>query len=235
VIGTLAVIDFINAREKAALVWAAAILILTLVKSDGFVGSLGVAVRAFFARKLLIAFGSAALYSAVVLWIANDLGLWHLAAAKASVYWFFGTGVVLVSRAIASSPDAPIPWGKYVHEGLKFSIVVDFVINLYVLPFAAELLLVPLIFLFVGTLAIEPKNPLIIRILLAINFFLFAYVSERVIADSSGFFSRETVEDFLVAPVLSFALFPVLGAIAWYSRRELRQLRARWPAFNLPG
>lgn len=224
-------LEFLNAREKAAVLWALAILGFCLVKGDGLAGQLVATIRTLFGWKLLLAFGSAALYAGLLLWLADELGLWHLTAAKASAYWFFGTGVVLIATAIQSSPDEPISWGKFVHKGLKFAILADFVINLYVLPFAVEFFLVPLIVVFVAVLAMKPENPVVLGILLVINLSLLAYVTERVIADPSAFFARETAEDFLVAPALSLAVLPLLGVIAWYSRWELLQLRKRWPSF----
>ena len=50
----------------------------------------------------------------------------------------------------------------------------------------------------------------------------------RVSTDLGGFLTRENAEDFLVGPALTLALVPLLYAVAWYSRRELANLRRQF-------
>ena len=45
--------------------------------------------------KLLLLFGSALLYSAAVVNEANELGLWHTTALKATIYSFLGRRAAL--------------------------------------------------------------------------------------------------------------------------------------------
>lgn len=54
-------------------------------------------------------FGSAALYSAALVFLGKEADLWQASATKATVYWFFGTAVILVGRARQIAPDcAPV-------------------------------------------------------------------------------------------------------------------------------
>jgi len=57
---------------------------------------------------------------------------------------------------------------------------------------------------------------------------LVANLALRVAGDPAGLFGREAAEDLLVAPAMSVALVPYLCAVAWYSRRELENLRRRF-------
>jgi hypothetical protein len=62
---TVAVLDSLNSREKAALLWMLALIGYATVKGGQSVtSSLGDVARAFFQTKLLLVFGSAALYCA---------------------------------------------------------------------------------------------------------------------------------------------------------------------------
>jgi hypothetical protein len=55
-----------------------------------------------------------------------------------------------------------------------------------------------------------------------------SWVALEAATDMHALFTRENVEDFLPAPSLTLAFVPYLQLIAWYSRRELENLRAQW-------
>ena len=81
-----------NSREDAILLWALVILGFVLYKDfRGITGSLLGVLRALVHPKLLLLFGSALLYSAALVYAASALGLWHMTALKATVYWFLGS------------------------------------------------------------------------------------------------------------------------------------------------
>jgi hypothetical protein len=54
------------------------------------------------------------------------------------------------------------------------------------------------------------------------------YFLVRVFTDFRGFWTRENAEDFLVGPALTLVLIPFLYAVAWYSQRELANLRKQF-------
>src|SRR6266542_226230 len=92
VFATLAVLDFLNSREKALVVWLVAIFAFAALKSGDLGSSFLGVLRVLCSSKLLLLFGSAALYSAALVVLGRELGLWHTSAIKATIYWFFGTG-----------------------------------------------------------------------------------------------------------------------------------------------
>jgi hypothetical protein len=118
----------------------------------------------------------------------------------------------------------------------KFTLLVEFLVNLYILPFAAELFLVPLIAtLVVMQIAaqfdrsIDPQVPQFVdHLLKAIGLGLIAYVVISAATDLSRFLARKNAEDLLIAPMLTLAFVPFLWLSAWYSRREQVNLRKRW-------
>jgi hypothetical protein len=235
VTATLAVLDVLNPREKAVVFWLVAIVLFAAIKSDGLASSFLGVLRAFATPKLLLLFGSAALYSAALVFLGKEAGAWHTSATKATVYWFFATGVILVGNATQVSPDDPAFFRKLLRGSLKLTILVEFLVNLYVFPLVVELLLVPLILLFIGMQVLAEYEPttapvrkLINGVLGMIGVGLMLYVAVRALGDLGGFLTRENAEDFLVAPVLTLALIPFLCLVAWVSKRELDTLRKRW-------
>lgn len=234
----LAVLDFLNSREKAALLWAIAVLAFATIKGEGVVFSFVNVVRAFLASKVLLMFCSAALYCAGIVLLAWWAGLWHTTGLKETVYWFLTGGFVLVGRAVThAAPSDPGFYKKLLRDAVRFTFVVEFLVNLYVFPFLIELVLVPLILLFVGMQVVAAYDPSLAEakklfdgVLTTIGLLLLVYVTVEAIRDPGGLLSRENAETLLIAPVLTFAFVPLLWAWSWLSRREQDNLRERFRA-----
>ena len=78
-----------------------------------------------------------------------------------------------------------------------------------------------------------PKIEPIVRkvidgVLIAIGLFFLGYFAVRAISDLDGFLTRENAERFLVVPALTVAFTPFLYLVAWYSQRELANIRKRF-------
>jgi hypothetical protein len=204
------------------------------VKADGFASSLVGVLRAVADPKLMLLFGSAAIYGAILVLAASEASLWHTTATKETVYWFFGGGVVLVGKAVVAATSDPGFLKKLLKQALRVTIVVEFLVNLYVFPLAVELLLVPFVFLFVMLEVVAASDPaykqvhaLVNSVLVAIGLGLLAYVAFSALTDLGGFLTRENVEKFLVAPALTVAFIPFLYCVGWLSWREQANLRKR--------
>lgn len=89
----------------------------------------------------MLLFGSALAYSTLLVYAAKEARLWHTTALKATVYWFVGTAVVLITDAVtrASPRDR-----DFIRSVLKrvvgITILVELVVNLYAVPLAGEVL-----------------------------------------------------------------------------------------------
>lgn len=235
-----AVIDFLNSREDAILFWAVAILGYVVYKDPrGIGGSFLAVLRSLFHPKLLLLFGAALLYSAAVVYAAKELGLWHTTALKATVYWFVGTGVVLAGEAVTGGARNDREFLRRVlRRVVALTVLIEFVLNVYALPFAFELVGVVVVLLFAGMQVYvrhDPTTPPLVRklidgVLAAVGVFYLLYFVVRVLSDLDGFLTRENAEDFLVGPVLTIALIPLLYGFAWVSRREQENLRERFRA-----
>jgi hypothetical protein len=232
---SLAVVDFLNSREKAVILWTVVILAYAALGGgvrSGFADVLGT----LFHWKLLLLFGTAAAYCTGVVYLALRVGLWHQAALKDTVYWFVTGGVVLVGDAVThAAPGDERFFRRLLRQAVRFAVLVAFLVNLYVFPFLAELALVPLILiLVVGQVAAESDASLaqarkpIGRTLMVIGAFLLAYVAIKAAKDPGSLFTRENLESLLTPAALTFAFVPFLWACAWLSRREQEHLRKRW-------
>jgi hypothetical protein len=231
----IALIDFLNTREDAILFWTVAVLAFVVSKDPRGIGSGFIEVIRSLRPKLLLLFGSAALYCAVLVVAGMELGLWHTSSLKPTTYWFFGTAIVLGGYAVTHSPTDP----KFLRGVLKrvvaVTILIDFVVNLYVLPFAYEFVLVFVVLLFTMMEVVVRRDPstdprlrrFVDRVLISIGVFYFAYFVISALRDLDGFLTRDNAEAFLIGPVLTIALIPFMYVMAWISHWEQRRTRER--------
>lgn len=218
-------LDALDSREKAILLWVLALSGLACLNSD-IRSSFGNVMRALAAPKLLVAFTSAALYSAFALLVAGLVGLWHTTSLKEAVFWFGGVGLILVGAAIRVGADGT-PFRRVLKPALTLTIVVEFVVTLYVFPIAIELLFVPFVALLVVMSAVagrdaklSPARKAVDATLAAIGVLLLFFATIRAMGDLDGLFSAETAEDFLVSPALTLAFVPFLYVLARLSALE---------------
>jgi hypothetical protein len=235
--------DFLNSREDAIMLWSAAILGFVLYKDFGGISRSMVGVlRALLQPKLLVLFGSALAYSVAIVYLAHELGLWHVPALKVTTYWFIGTAVVLAGNAVSEGMrDQSAHLRKVLGRVLAITILIEFVVGVYALPLAVELVCVGVLFLFSGMQVLaqhdsttpQATRKFIDGVLIAVGVLYLTYFAIRVVTDMDGFFTRKNAEDFLVPPLLSVALVPFLLGAAWISRREQESLRRRFQGGNV--
>jgi hypothetical protein len=101
----LAVADFLNAREKATIIWGVLLLIYVWRKDRSIGWSFLRVFLAMFHPKLLIIWAATAIYTATLVFAAYTAHLWHTTALKETLYWFVATGAVLAGGATTAQFD----------------------------------------------------------------------------------------------------------------------------------
>lgn len=110
-------------------------------------------------------------------------------------------------------------------------------VNVCVFPLVIELILVPIIVVFVGLQVVAAYDParapvrkVVDGALATIGFILLGHAAVAAILDPSGLLTRENAETLLVARALTLAFVLLLWTWAWVSRREQENLRRRFRA-----
>ena len=226
--------DFLNSREDAGLIWTGVVLACVIYKSPRLTGSMLGLVWIAVKPPLLFLFGGAAIYCAGILVAADELGIWHPSATKETVYWFVGTALVLAGQAAEERPS-PDYVRTLLRRAFKVAVVTEFVINLYVFPLAFELVLVPVVSVFIlldaWNQAQERADQRVVKFtdggLVTIGWLLLLSVVLRIGIHLGDLVARETLERLLVVPGLTLSFIPFLCLVAWYSRRQMEGLRRR--------
>lgn len=234
-LATLTLIDFLNSREKAGAIWAGAVLVYVLCKDRSIAGSILRSLGTLFTPKLSLVWAAAAAYAAGLVLAAAVIGLWHTTAIKETLYWFLGTAVVLTGSAL-TTPSFDRTYAKRVaHKALRLTIIIEFLVNLYVMPLAAELVLVPLVAMFVMMQIVAESDPKLAsvrtfldRALMLIGVCLLAWVTVSALTDPRGLLTREHAEALMLVPVLTLAFLPFLYGMMRWSRWDTDRVMRRW-------
>jgi hypothetical protein len=226
---------FLNSREDAGLVWTVIVLAFVIYKVPSVLGNFSYIVWLAIKPPLVFLFGGAALYCAALLVMANELGVWDTSAAKETVYWFLGTGLVLAGHATKARPD-PDYARTLLRRALKAAILIEFIVNFYVFPLSAELVFVPLVGL-LGVMEVWNKgqaepDPRLGKLtggaLAILGWAVLVSFLVRIGLHPGDLLSRDTLERVLVVPALTIAFIPFLYLIAWSSCRQLEGIRRRF-------
>jgi hypothetical protein len=166
---------------------------------------------------------------------ADATGLWHTTAIKETVYWFIGTAAVLTGNAMTTRDFGRDYAKRLARKALRIALVVEFLINLYPLPFIAELVLVPALALFVTAQVVAESDSkhlaskkLLDRMLLVMGFGLMMWVIVSAVTDLGGLLTRAHAEGLLLVPVFTLAFVPFLYGMWRWSRWDEERLMRPW-------
>ena len=162
-------------------------------------------------------------YEGLVVFIFYTVGLWHWWMLKDTLFWLFGTAVILFLNTTKATEEKHY-FRKVALDNFKFAVVLTFIINLYVFNLITELLLVPVVaFLaMLGAVAatkteFKPAKRLINGIMAAIGIAFVAYAVVGIATNFHGFATLKNFEDFMTPVVLTLTLLPFIYFLALYS------------------
>lgn len=208
-------ISVLDSREQALAIWVLLVAALSATRAD---------VRAAFRPLLRIAlepklatlFLAAGAYTAGVVAASAWRGAWHSSSLKETIYWFCGATVVLLVRAPDASRE-PVRLRAVARSALSLTIIVEFLLNLYVFPLAIELVIIPLVTLIVmmNTVAESQAELAAARrfftgLMVTIGLVLAAVAVARAIGSPEPLLTRVNIEALLVPPALTLTFLPFL-------------------------
>ena len=152
---------------------------------------------------------------------------------KTAIIWVIGAGFVSFLNT-AKHSDGKTLFFKSVKEALKFTIIIEFLVNFYVFPLYIELIFIPLITLSVllSTVAntMKDKKYEITRkffewFLTVIGLGLLIYVLVQFIQAPQSLFTVKNLEELLFPIILTFSYIPSIYLLGVYSGYEELFLR----------
>lgn len=208
-----------NGREQALVAWILIILGYCLInaKLRPLIKDI---LKSIFATKLFFAFATMGGYVVILIFLLKNFGLWDFSLLKDSLFWFFGTGVILFMNASKVSGDSS-QIKKMLLESFTLIVILEFIANLYSFNFFIEFTLVPILVIVVGmnTLANMKEEHKIIRkplsmILSAYGFFILFYSVRAALIDIESFLTLHNLMSFLIPLGLTLAFLPFVYMLA---------------------
>lgn len=217
--------DIFNNREMAIILWLLIFLIWVLTFKDirSSIHSFG---GTLFQKLFIIAFLAMSIYVGLILLLYFYLHLWDLTMVKETIYWFFGTALVL-SFNVNNANDDEDYYKKILLNNVKFILILEFIINLYVFSFWFEMILIPSIIIFATMSAVAETQKKFVLVKKVLDFILAVYGIGLVVfaiihitSDYSYLFTSINFVNFLLPPLLTIAFLPFIYFFALYISYE---------------
>ncbi len=222
-------------REIAVFAWIGLIILILLIKKD-VRKSMGGVIKAFFAKKLIIIFSLLTCYVSVVIFFLFKLSFWDKELLKDTIYWFCSLAMVLFFNA--SNITSSNYFVKVIRESVKWTIILDLLLNLYTFSLVTELILMPIIIMLVGTQAYaevfakekqyEETNKILKNILSYIGIIFLLFALYKSITNYRVVFTIENLKSILLTPILTILLIPFIYLLAVGIHYESLFLRLRF-------
>ena len=141
--------EALNAREWATAIWATASVAAMMLSRDLRRGVFGVVTTLLVSGILLISVSAMLVYIAGIVFAASQIDLWNAHMIGATFAWTV-TALVGFSQVLRVSQDRRFT-RKAVRRAMALAVVLDAYLNLFVVGFPFEMLLVPFL-VFVGAM-----------------------------------------------------------------------------------
>lgn len=222
-------LNLLTTREQAVIIWTAIFLIFALLQENLRKAIFGV-LKVFFQRKIFIPFSAMLLYIALVVHLLSQIQLWNVFLLKETIFWVFGTALVLFMNLNKASEDGY--FRRIISDNLKVVLVLMFLINFYTFSLFVELIL---LLLLVFTVAISTyagikKEYQSVKkaanfILSAWGVFVAIFVFKGVLYSYQNLLTADNLLAFSLPLILTFALLPFLYFFAVFMTYETLFIR----------
>ena len=227
------ILSVLNNRERAALVWIAFGLVLAL-RSKGIRSSLVLVAKILLSRPIFTVIAAMVGYVSLVVFGFRRLGLWDFGMVKDTTIWFLGSAFAMVFNHEQAHKDASY-FKRTLLASLNVLVLVEFLINFYVLNIFIELLVVvPVLFFGAALLAFSktreeyaPARRLMEPVMAIVGFSLLAYAVARLMGDVTSFVAVENVKRIVLPIALTVLFLPFLYALAVYSAYDGISIRVK--------
>jgi len=170
--------------------------------------------------KLLILWVSMLIYIGLLVWLLALVEVWTTDLIGETIFWFFGPAVILFSRFDKAESD-PMFLRRALRSILEFTLLAEFVINLYPLSLLAELFLVPVVTILALTAAFAALKPeyrqarTLLDVLLALFGFAFlTYAVVQIVRSPESFVTLATLRELVLPILLTLGFVPFVYGVA---------------------
>lgn len=224
--------SFLNAlsnREIAIIIWLCILFAWSLAHRsvrNGIKGPVGTILKLLFSFKIGIPLLLMIGYMSLVVFLAFRLNLWDISLLKDTLLWFFGSACIMFLNINKAGQESKY-FKNAIIDTLKFSVFVEFVVNLYVFNIFIELILVPILFIGAAMLVVSGDKVEYARVRKVLNGFLsiiglglLIYALVQIFGNFQQFATIQNGKTFLLPVVLTFTFLPFIYFLTLWARYE---------------
>lgn len=223
------IFEVLNNREKAILIWLLLMVILGALSSK-FRRPILYLLKSFLSIKIMRAYCAMLLYLSLVVSLLYLINIWNISNLGDTIKW----GILVAFLMLYNFEKAMKPnyFKAALLSNFKILVVLEFIVNLYVLSLPLEFLLAPFLAMLGVITAVaesekqyESVNKLTNLIISFIGITFLAYSSYMVVTSFDKFCTVKTLENFYLPIVLSISFIPFVYIVALYSKYEIFFIR----------
>jgi len=177
--------------------------------------------RIIITGKILIPLLLLIAYVSVLIYCMYKLSIWDTMLLKDTIFWFLG--VALASFFQSTKAKNATYFKQIIFNAIKWTIGIEFLVNLYSFGLIAELFIVPMMtmLLVIKTVAQMDKNNEKVSTVLGdvlgwTGFFLFGIILYKTFTHAEMLVTVNNLKEFLLPPSLTFLFLPFLYLVVLY-------------------
>ncbi len=213
------ILKSISNREKALLIWLTLLLIVILF-NKGIRQSLWEEItllfaKEIFAKEILFPILALTLNTAFFVFLLYKLNLWDFSLLKDTIFWFVGLGFITLIN-VNKANDINY-FKNFVLDTLKWTIIVEFIINFISFNLWIELIILPIMTMAGRIQVLAERNikhqavkKLMEYFIAYFSLFVFCCSLYLTIKQHENFLSIQTLKTFILPMVLSLTLLPFI-------------------------
>jgi hypothetical protein len=216
------IFDIFSTREIALIIWFFIFLIFVFRTKEV---SIVEVIKAFFIRKLILAFSTLLVYLLFVIFLLFYIDFWDISLLKDTIFWLLFSGFILFMN-INKAKDVSY-FLSVIKDNIKIIVVWEFMFNFYTLSLAGELVFIPLIFLFTTMQAFAEDSSkqevnhkkvvaLCKNVLGLIGLGMICYVIYKTITEYELLFSVTNFKSFILPVLLVLLTLPYFYLLSLY-------------------
>ncbi|WP_321435900.1 hypothetical protein [uncultured Bacteroides sp.] len=218
------VFNIFSTREIALIIWLFIFLIFVSRTKELRVSIVEV-IKAFFKRKLFLAFSTLLVYVLFVIFLLFYIGFWDISLLKDTIFWLLFSGFILFIN-INKAEDVNY-FSGLIKDNIKIIVFWEFMFNFYTLSLVGELVFIPLIFLLTTMQAfaedsskqeVNHKKVVVLckKVLGLIGLGIICYVIYKTITEYELLFSVTNFKSFILPVLLVLLTLPYFYLLSLY-------------------
>ncbi|MCD4753475.1 MAG: hypothetical protein K8R40_10420 [Anaerolineaceae bacterium] len=213
--------DILDNREIAILIWLGVFFIKAIFQKN-IRKSLMAIWNVLTQKIILVSIILMLVYIGAMIYLFYQINFWDISNLSDTIFWSVGVAFVMFINIDRTKEDGYFQ--KVVLDNVKVVVFIEFVTNLYVFNFWAEIILVPVLVGIGGMLGIASTNPkykqvesLLTKILIIFGVGYSIFALYNVIIDFKGFVSIDNLREFLLPPIFTIVFLPFIYLMAVYT------------------